>query len=632
MASLEGKLSQFGDSVILTEAQQYFEAMNAKLQETTSQTLTLKPSYLSKFEVADDLRTKLRPEYRLEAPDGIESFDPTISNALDPATSIADVATGAAQVDFNKVEAYLNDCATKAKGAFDPPLAEPFSSTGGESSVFSVPNTTDLDPRRHARIIMVSEFDVAVKKWLASNALLYGMTLYEDYALYFIGFSTVKEEGKTKSGIVKLVNKFQQTAIPASSITLTTDQVAKAKDPVAGDLDPVQLTTPVQDNAGNKFNTLYRVSSQCCTKDAAIAYGKMKAAAKRDGITLSVNSAFRPATGAALKWTSASGKSGKFTTQEALRRDSNRWTISTASVDAFKTVNGKFGEKSGKESFIYYAGSGQFKAPTAPPGVSKHGNGVALDFNTGSRVFFSKVLNDAVYKWVAFNAHKFGFVRTVSNEEWHFEYIPSKAANGPYAVKANKESNLWYADLGLNQIPTGGGNSGLQGSSSSGGGGILSSGNNSKAILMTGLTSDVSHADQINFFKQGFKGAVSAFTYGDFNGASAAVQANGGGPVVLFSKGAINTKKMAQAMQQFGFSRSKLYIVEAWNGSGAGGGAAVAVKNAVQQYGLPANNVIMGPSDGRGKGILSQAGISGGTNTPSGKNHFQALAWLGSQL
>lgn len=456
MASLEGKLSQFGESVVLTEAYGYFDALNAKLQETTSQTLTLQPSYLSKFEVVDDLRTKLRPEYRIEAPAGVKTFDPSISNALDPATAIADVANGAAQVDFNKVEAYLNDCATNAKGAFDPPLAAPFNSAGGEASVYSVPNTTNLDPRRHARIIMVSEFDVAVKKWLQNNALLYGMTLYEDYALYYVGFAAIKEKATTRSAITDLVNKFQQTAIPASAITLTVDQVAKAKDPVSGELDPVQLATPVQDNAGNTFTTLYRVSSQCCTKEAAVAYTKMKAVAKQDGITLSVNSAFRPATGNSAKWTSASGKTGKFTTQESLRRDKGRWK---SSFPASKTVNGKFGSKSGDEAFIFYAGSSKFKAPTAPPGVSKHGNGVALDFNTGSRKFFSKVLNDAVYKWLAFNAHKFGFVRTVSVEEWHFEYIPSKAANGPYAVKTNKESNMWYADLGLNQIPTGGGNS-----------------------------------------------------------------------------------------------------------------------------------------------------------------------------
>lgn len=456
MASLEGKLSQFGENVVLTQAHGYFDALNAKLQETTSQTLTLQPSYLSKFEVVDDLRKKLRPEYRTEAPAGVETFDATLSSALDPATAIMDVAKNSAGGGFDKVETYLNDCVTKAKGAFDPPLAEPFNSAGGEASVYSVPGTTDLDPRRHARILMVAEFDIAVKKWLQNNALLYGLTLYEDYALYYVGFKTVKEEGTTRSGIVKLVNKFQQTAIPASAITLTTAQVEKAKDPVSGDLDPVQLTTPVQDNDGNQFTTLYRVSSQCCTKPAAEAYAKMKVAAATDGITLSVNSAFRPATGAALKWTSASGKTGKFTTQEALRRDKGRWK---SSYPASKTVSGKFGSKSGDEAFIYYAGSSLFKAPTAPPGVSKHGNGVALDFNTGSRKFFSKVLNTAVYKWVAFNAHKFGFVRTVSNEEWHFEYIPSKAANGPYAVKANKESNMWYADIGLNQIPTGGGNS-----------------------------------------------------------------------------------------------------------------------------------------------------------------------------
>ena len=146
MASLEGKLSQFGDSVILTEAYGYFDALNAKLSETTSQTLTLLPSYLSKFEVVDDLRKKLRPEYKTAAPPGVETFDPTLTPALDPATPIMDVAKNSAGGGYDKVEAYLNDCVTKAKGAFDPPLAEPFSSAGGESSVYSVPNTTDLDP------------------------------------------------------------------------------------------------------------------------------------------------------------------------------------------------------------------------------------------------------------------------------------------------------------------------------------------------------------------------------------------------------------------------------------------------------------------------------------------------------
>ena len=189
---------------------------------------------------------------------------------------------------------------------------------------------------------------------------------------------------------------------------------------------------------------------------------------------------------------------------------------------------------------------------------------------------------------------------------------------------------MWYADLGLNQIPTGGGNSGLQGGVS--GGGVSPSGGGGKCVLITGLTTDVSHQGQINYFKEGFKGTISAFTKDNLNGALAAVQANGGGPVVLFSAGAKYSKSMASAMKSYGFSRSKLYIVEPWNGSGVNGGTAQAVAKAINSYGLPANNVVMGPFDGRGKGILSQAGISGGTNTPSGKNHFKALAWLGSQL
>jgi hypothetical protein len=44
----------------------------------------------------------------------------------------------------------------------------------------------------------------------------------------------------------------------------------------------------------------------------------------------------------------------------------------------------------------------------ARPGYSHHQNGLALDLSTSS--------------WLARNAKNFGFVRTVSNEAWHYEY------------------------------------------------------------------------------------------------------------------------------------------------------------------------------------------------------------------
>jgi hypothetical protein len=50
------------------------------------------------------------------------------------------------------------------------------------------------------------------------------------------------------------------------------------------------------------------------------------------------------------------------------------------------------------------------------------------------------------------NSWKFGFVRAVKSEEWHFEYHPSKSNKGPYAIVSDSTSNLFYSDLGLNNI------------------------------------------------------------------------------------------------------------------------------------------------------------------------------------
>jgi hypothetical protein len=51
----------------------------------------------------------------------------------------------------------------------------------------------------------------------------------------------------------------------------------------------------------------------------------------------------------------------------------------------------------------------------ARPGTSNHGVGIALDLNTAS---------GGVYTWMTNNARKYGFVRTVPSETWHWEYRP----------------------------------------------------------------------------------------------------------------------------------------------------------------------------------------------------------------
>lgn len=60
--------------------------------------------------------------------------------------------------------------------------------------------------------------------------------------------------------------------------------------------------------------------------------------------------------------------------------------------------------------------------PANPPGASNHQNGIAFDIDVGGGG------SNATYVWLTRNATRFGFLRTVSREVWHWEYLPAKAA------------------------------------------------------------------------------------------------------------------------------------------------------------------------------------------------------------
>ena len=58
----------------------------------------------------------------------------------------------------------------------------------------------------------------------------------------------------------------------------------------------------------------------------------------------------------------------------------------------------------------------------AKPGNSNHQHGQAFDLNTHG------FEGDPLYDWLKQNGPKFGFVRAVNNEHWHWEYRPTEAA------------------------------------------------------------------------------------------------------------------------------------------------------------------------------------------------------------
>ncbi len=70
-----------------------------------------------------------------------------------------------------------------------------------------------------------------------------------------------------------------------------------------------------------------------------------------------------------------------------------------------------------------------FSPQTAKPGFSKHQSGTAYDFNTA---------DSTVYKWLVKNASKYGFIRTVASEKWHWEYIPN---TNPFAFVPKSDTS-----------------------------------------------------------------------------------------------------------------------------------------------------------------------------------------------
>ncbi len=72
-------------------------------------------------------------------------------------------------------------------------------------------------------------------------------------------------------------------------------------------------------------------------------------------------------------------------------------------------------------------------APANRPGNSNHQNGIAFDIDVNGGG------SNPTYVWLSKNATRFGFVRTVSHEAWHWEYLPDKAA----AARARNCCTTW---------------------------------------------------------------------------------------------------------------------------------------------------------------------------------------------
>ena len=128
------------------------------------------------------------------------------------------------------------------------------------------------------------------------------------------------------------------------------------------------------------------------SKDVAGYYIEMRNEAERDGVTLKLNSAFRGYEDVRVPDECGNGT--------------------------------KSGQNSLYQSFLNGTGN-----KAAVPGYSQHQNGIAFDLQTGMPLNTKVAFPDQItkeYKWLMENAHKFGFIRPLPGERWHWEYQPGQ--------------------------------------------------------------------------------------------------------------------------------------------------------------------------------------------------------------
>lgn len=416
MSNLEGKLSQNGNAVILTQANPYLAALNSQLQTSIGQSLNVINGYMSKFEIIDELRLILSPDEANTAPDNIKLL-------LDKAKPMTEIAV--VEADFNALEVYVNELATNTKGVFDPPLGNTFTVQG--FNVYPIPQPSDLDPRRFGRLFTFESFAVDVRKWLINNALLYGFTLYEDYGLYYIGFNEARSQSTSVIDVRNLINKFQQTAIPAGEITITATQIQAAEDPmgsipfIPAGVDPSPIINPNKIGANNAKNTPVYIKGK-------LDVGPLSKA----GVLQAVNA------GKLTQIGDANQNPTNFAAgMDTARQLDGKYYLETTAAQAFL---GWFNEMKQRNVKFLVSSAIRFGSNT---GAGPHGYGVAVDFsnlyqatdpkgaettppNLAARISSPP---SADYKTIAGIGAKYGWYNpwrmagpSGFAELWHFEY------------------------------------------------------------------------------------------------------------------------------------------------------------------------------------------------------------------
>lgn len=229
--NLKGLVVQRGQAIVLTEISDYFDQMANACRKDKGIPLTLEQSYLSKYDVADQLRVLVKDK-TVKPPVEIRPL-------LDANKAMIDIVR---EGNYSKLEDYLNNL---SDADFEPPLKQTYQSVEGET-IYPTPGRISKDPRRTGYYVRIGPVDVVksedMQRWFINNSLLYGFVLYGDDAFYYLGVQAIKDslkKAKTPAQeLKKIIGRFTKIPNVDKLITTTAQAVTENKLPPAPSVPP----------------------------------------------------------------------------------------------------------------------------------------------------------------------------------------------------------------------------------------------------------------------------------------------------------------------------------------------------------------------------------------------------------
>ena len=219
MANIKADLIEVNKVPIHKEVNKNFQLLVTALKKDRGLSLTLKSSYLSSYDIVDDLRKKINPTVYTNETGSIKDL-------LDPAIELSTFAQDEAK--YTALKDYIK---ALPLNSFEPPLGalEP---SLRNVSIAPIPHYLATDPRGYGLLITPNDDELKqelIKDWLLNNSVLYGFVLYSDHSLFHMGKEVIKTQLSTAAAgtadnlLKEIVSKY----LPSTTGEFTLTQTAK---------------------------------------------------------------------------------------------------------------------------------------------------------------------------------------------------------------------------------------------------------------------------------------------------------------------------------------------------------------------------------------------------------------------